>query len=659
MRIAQKVPVGELSCSDKVRWESVSMNTILFIENKEDVEVIEELKRNEEFLIISLDPEVTYTLEKKGLIFKVQDDYFSFDEYLKLGLESFDKVEKFCKYCDFFLQENIGFLKENKLNLASYHYYCFKILFDVLVSKIFVLKKIIEKENPRRIYFFDNNISESIDEGLYFKEKSPYNEVLKILCKYYNINCKEFTTRKEKDISQIAEPPINKTINFIFDIYRMFRKTYDILSGKYKELPVIFMTFPGYDLSYVAKLIKKENMAKILCFDPESGKKPQFIFLSWEKVKALNYDKTISENINLLKIWQNLSKDKEFRGFFMLDNIDTFPIAEQKMKYFFTVFVKALINLYISSFELFKTYKPKVFFAPFIVRARMLVVAEAARKNNIPLAVYQHGGVYGYSNCKINRETDFQYCDYYISFGEGVKRRLQNSRANIISVGSFLLNDLRKMNTMKNGMKIKKKLGINKKRKIVVYVMNPIYRNWNYIDYTYYTDHECFNVQRKIIDIFAKHSKYQYILKVFPIYNEKDPIVPYVNDKKNKNFEIVYDVSFREILPCADLIVMDAVSTPLLEALTTSQKIMIYDLFKGTFSDAIEILKKRAYYSRDIDEYLKELDRALEEGDFFIENPDNEFSEIYGKHDDLKEMNSKIENFLNEKINDEKKEAAI
>jgi|GEM_PF-4213848 len=626
------------------------MNALLFLENKEDAEKAAQLKKNEELTIIALDPEAAYALEKNNISFNTQDDYFAADEYLKLGLENFNKVEQFCKYCDLFLKENINFLKENNIEPSFYHYFSFKILFDIAASKICVLKKIIEKNKPSKIYFFDNGREETVNETFLFENKSPFSEPLKILCKHYNAEFKIINTKKNP-AAEAVNPPKSKKNNVVLYIYRMFRKIFDNLFGKYEQLPVVFMTSPSYDLSYIAKLIKKKKNARILCFEPETDIAPHFIFPSWEKLKITGNNDNVLPGADFDMLWVKLLKNKEFRDFFILRGVDIFPIVETRLKYFFTVFAGKLMNLYLMSVELFKAYKPKIFFTPHTHRGRMKILTEAARKSGIPVAVYQHGGVYGYSEYTFNSQSDIQYCDYLISFGEGVKQRYPLSGAKIIPVGSFLLHDISRKNTVENKIETKRRLGINKGKKVVVYVMNPIFRSWKYIDYLYYTDHECFNSQRKIIDVFAKHDEYQYILKIFPCYNEKDPIVPYIKDKKKENFMVIWDKFFKYIMPCADLIVMDAVSTPLLEALTTNQKIMIYDLYKSTFPDAVEVLRKRAYYSDNIDEYLNELDKELAKGDFEIKNPNNDFSELYGKYEDLTEMNAKIKSFLNEKIN--------
>lgn len=623
------------------------MTNLFFIEKKDDIAALKENKADKFYKIISLDPEVSYFLEKNGISFNNQDDYFKRGEYIDLASENFKKTEEFCNYCDEFLQKKIDFLKNNKLAVTFYHFLCFRVLFDILKSRFYIIKNIIEKEKPELICYFDNYCEDEINERFYFAKNSPYNEALKIIADYYSIKCAVYNSKDVKG-SATYNPitDVSNSTNLIRRVYRSLRKIYDSFLNKYEKLPVIFMTSPSYDLSRVAKLIKNTKLAKILSFSPESSADPYFIFPTWEKVRDISYDKIFLKEINLKEIWCNIKRDEKFQNFFMEKGINLFPAAEKRLEYFFVKFIIEIMDLYLKGLELFKKYKPKIFLAPYVDRARMKILAEAARTNNIPIAVYQHGGVYGYTKYMLNGDSDVEYCDYFISFGEGLKSRFGKCKAQNMPVGSFILSELTEKNTGANKVKLIKKLKLKKDKKIVVFVMSSLLRSISYIDHLFYTDHECFNVQKKIIDVFAKHDDYQYILKVFPLYKENDPIVSYAKDKNKENFKIIWDIPFKQLIPCADLFVMDSASTPLLEALTINKKIMVYNLFGSMYPDAVEVLKKRAYYSENIDEYLSELDKELAKGDFEIKNPNNEFSELYGKYDDLDEIKNRTMNFL-------------
>ena len=325
------------------------MKSIFFIEYKEDIPLLLKIEKSDQLIIIALDPEVAYHLEKLNIPYQTQDSYCSHDELLKAVLSNFEKVTEFCKISDKIISKNSQFVTVNNLTLTYNHFYCFKALFDLLSLRTYALKKIIETENPKKIYYTDNEAQDYIEERLIFKTKSSYTLTLNEICKKLNIKnivLKSLNSEEQTFTPAITSNPVNKNLPVI--IYRKIKKIIDKITGKFKKLPVVFVTFEGYNISKIIKIIKNQNFAKILKFDPESDAPPEFIYPSWEAKPEIVYDMSVTEKIDFLKIWNELSENENFKKSMDFNGISLYEMLKPRMKYFFTVFFPYWFRYFLS-----------------------------------------------------------------------------------------------------------------------------------------------------------------------------------------------------------------------------------------------------------------------------------------------------------------------
>ena len=90
-----------------------------------------------------------------------------------------------------------------------------------------------------------------------------------------------------------------------------------------------------------------------------------------------------------------------------------------------------------------------------------------------------------------------------------------------------------------------------------------------------------------------------------------------------------------EILHVADLFVIDCPTTVLLEALTTNKKIIVaaFKDFSRIDPKAVTLLRKRTVLSETKEEFLRNIELALQKEDWNLPEPvDREFMKAYGTH---------------------------
>jgi hypothetical protein len=123
------------------------------LEFKEDIQEALSFVGNDayNYRLIALRPVVAYELDKRGLVYTGTLDYAGEDERIRQGIENLGVVQHLTSQIDNEIPQQLRF---PSIKPGHYSFYYLKILFDVVVTKIQLLKKIIESEKPSEIIVF-------------------------------------------------------------------------------------------------------------------------------------------------------------------------------------------------------------------------------------------------------------------------------------------------------------------------------------------------------------------------------------------------------------------------------------------------------------------------------------------------------------------------
>jgi hypothetical protein len=153
--------------------------------------------------------------------------------------------------------------------------------------------------------------------------------------------------------------------------------------------------------------------------------------------------------------------------------------------------------------------------------------------------------------------------------------------------------------------------------KLILYPTNFYYQNdLHNRFYPTFSDNLQWDIQKALVNVFAKYFDYKTIVKYHPSHDYRDPPLEKYSEKKgfiNIRF-IKNEYTFAELIQCADIIVLDYPTTTLLQSLTTDKPVFVYTGQLKIDKDALELLKKRAYcfdilenLKASLDSYLKGL----------------------------------------------------
>ena len=141
-------------------------------------------------------------------------------------------------------------------------------------------------------------------------------------------------------------------------------------------------------------------------------------------------------------------------------------------------------------------------------------------------------------------------------------------------------------------------------------------------------------IQKQFMDLAKKYPEKKFIIKLHPSHKEKEPLISYAKDKDIENLQIITsEMTVRELTDIADIIIIDLISTGILQVLTSHLPIFVYTGLHEIDEDTILQLKKRAYVYQSYRQLFYALDefiRYQKVADYPIDTTNIDFMMNYG-----------------------------
>ncbi|MAG26900.1 hypothetical protein CMI47_15280 [Candidatus Pacearchaeota archaeon] len=475
---------------------------IILIENKH--QALEFLKNKETFssvLPISFQLEVENILEKSNTSFKTEEDYedpLAHKQVQKETLKDMDYLSK---------EINLNYRKINLFQLFTVNLYQFIVFKKRYVN---ILKQIIKKENPSKIFVFSNSSDSEI-----------YKDIVKQVFE------------KPVEFIDYSIPPgkKDKTLNFLGLLQNTLSKTLLFLSSKSDNK--IFTTAPKSLFPSITESLLKNKKNKVFrCFDTLQGS----YFMNKSYVPFYQFKGKDSSDLLDLKKEINIFNKK-------IENLKINPSIEQSLKQYLkklisSDFIKAarLIN---EVSHLAKKNKISLALFHSDVDTFQKTVVQTLSNHNIPSIVIQHG------LCGHPIGFTPVSSDYFLAFGETSKKRMISwgcPPEKIIITGASQYDPL--INKGKKG-----------KEKIIVYSVN----SGNTLKTI--PGHLTKKRQKKILEIIFKTLKnlpdYKLIIKTKPGWDLNGLPEKIAKSLDFKNFQVIdKKVNNTELMNSADLMII-------------------------------------------------------------------------------------------------------
>lgn len=597
--------------------------------------------------IIALSPFAIYELDRRTVPYKIPEDYYDSQELYQLGMDNWQKVEAFCSIIDSSIHKACPITAEHSIKPALFSIFYLKIVYDAALVRLFQLFKLINAEKPNIIFIYDTRdypfgISEKAPYLLFDNRESIYTHLLKLTGWKVPIEVLPYVKQPEEPIPrQKAMKALPKFKDKVAKWLLLHPEWYDLTvatrKGKWSRLSVRLKSFlPGnkkmpvlfFGWGYSWNDCKDELQS--------AGIAPIFTMPDYQRHWLSEPFSEKVDSGSLPDIWQELQTDGEFRRFFVWQDIDFFPVVRNRLPFLVERLTLACLKAYEEVSKVIRNRGIKAVLASSLSTCTSRSAAQAAHSAGIPVITWQHGN-YGYMGQPIIIYNDIMDADTLFVFGEGVVEKYAESArrlgTQLIPLGSTSLEAL---SQRKPRRKVKKIVPLNLERKSVLYVVTSFYENSLYIALLPpFSDNHYWHTQRTILDTLARHQDYTIVVKTHPSHTHREtPLHWYAREKGFGNCRFIRDeCSFKDLLPLADVLVIDWPATTLLEALTTSKPIFVYTGHLDIDDQAQKLLERRAFCHRELEDFVDGLEKFLSSGIMDTDFSDTEFLKRFGTAD--------------------------
>jgi len=614
---------------------------ILLEHEKQVKNCLERFKEIKDQKLVITSPFAMYELDKHRIPYKIIEDYYNSKELYKLGTDNYKKIESLCDIIDEYVQNACPATAKLGIRPALFSFYHLKIIYDAVTIRLFQLSKLIEAEKPNVLYVYDSKrfpfgISRMAPYLLFDNRESIYARLL--ACEGWGTSVTTLPYVPPPENSDISKlQPSSKALKvrrwlqhhprlYALAAETQKRRLHGLFDGLKSYLGAggkirVLVFGRGYDWDDCGEELQSAGI------DHFTRIRDDLEYWMSDHPSNINADA-------LHDAWKGLKADDKFRKFFVWDNIDFFPVVEDRLQFLVERLTPACLNAYEETAELLRKRKIKAFLSSAFDSCTSHSAARAARNSNVPVVTWQEGS-YGYFNHPIAIYNNLMDSSVFFTYGEGVVSEYLISAkrfgTRLSPIGSAALDALSQARQSKKV----KKLANTMSKKVVLYETTNYYQNSLYLSIPPpFSDNHFWHTQRMILDTLAKHHDYTAVVKLHPNPMYRAPSLrACAETNKFKNCRFFRDeYTFAELLSVADALVVDFPTTTLLEALTTSKPVFVYTEHIHINPKARELLERRAFCYQELENFVDALDKYLSEGkiDRKVDLNDRKFLEAYG-----------------------------
>lgn len=121
--------------------------------------------------VISLYKRASIACEKRGIKYKIIENFSNIEDTIKFTLKSYDNLLAFCERYDSIAKEQLPELKSRGINPFQFSYYHLKILIDSVSVKLYQMYHFLKKaEDATIIYRREDILDNEIPENLFYQD---------------------------------------------------------------------------------------------------------------------------------------------------------------------------------------------------------------------------------------------------------------------------------------------------------------------------------------------------------------------------------------------------------------------------------------------------------------------------------------------------------
>lgn len=600
------------------------MKTVILLEHEGQVkDCLKSLKETKgQKLIIALSPFAMYELDKQNLPYKTPEDYYTPTEFFRIGKAIHKRAEKLCDFIDELLQQEFPELKAAGLCPAKYQIIPLIMVFDALTSRVFQLKRILDRERPDIVFAFCSDPHPYDAYGFCFDNRELlYGKILGLLG--WGVK------------TVVMQTPTKKNSKDGKKIYTFEKKIYELLASN----PNTFYAADALRdrrlmkaVSLFGKSLLARNKTNALTLDLSYDVRYCYatfldkgIFLSYLKDEsyAWAHGKKLDSEV-VSRIVTRLDQE-DVKKYFVHEGIDLYPLLRDRIEFLIRQGVPACLTGHEKAGDVIKSRKIKAVLAPYFVTPTSRSIARAAQNLGVPVLTWFHG-------VPLNDHATIQYMelmssDICMSYGtmlsKSYLRHAKQWNAKVVPVGSARLDHTKKVAKMPENTTPKSN---NSTR--LLYATTHYYQNdFYFCVFPPPSDNMLYRTQLAMINGIGRLDNVNATVKLFPGHHNRDPpLREYAETKGYKNMKWVKDVPpFVDLLNRCDVVVLDFPSTPLVEAVAAGKPVFLLTKYLEIWRDVLKLLKRRVACFEHEGELIKSLKNYLQTGFYTADLSDDGF----------------------------------
>lgn len=612
--------------------------TLVFVESGSDIDRLREVGdgRDRSFKVIALSPEAEYALEKAGLPFALADDYYAEEEITKAGISNYERVDEFCAYVDAWFEQRSEIVKRFGLKPARFNVYPLKILFDAVSVRLIILRRILTEEKPVGVWAAPEEQEDTpLDPFLFFRA-SIFARLLPLVCAGLGIPLRTWeggercTDDGSTAILDMVNPGRSRN-RYAATLYACWPLVRNLGRGVCLSLgrclganrpEVLVMDLNDREVRLVSASLMNRGACKLLYWSRKSrwvaSLNPFRLMRLNDQGQRDGFVPSLEQEAE--KLWLELVDDPGFRRFLLWEGMDAFPTVESRLRHVFTDLLVKAAELNLQARALFAQSHVQAVVMSQVALYWQRAVCAAAKDCGLRVVNLQHG-MAGERLCPIVYYTECEGIDDFLTYGTGMEDfcRRHYSRAAIpLPTGSPALDQLQASAGSRKPDRMLRRLRLAQGKKIVVYCPTSSMGNKSYVTYSYpKSDSRYFSIQRRIVETFRDYPSLQFVVKQHVGMPRGFPLADLIQDLRMDNCRVVVEEpSFVDLLAVADLVILDSPTMTFLETLAMGRPVLVFNDWFRWEPEALELLKRSAVYSDNLDEFIGILRGYLATGRF-------------------------------------------
>jgi hypothetical protein len=596
------------------------------------------------------------------------EDFYYWDYINMLGQENMDIAEQACDEVDLVLREAIGRMPGFDLLSFRALFHPFKGFLDGITLRLAPVEAVFKYIQPSWVVCFPQ--SEYVIKGANLLDKPTLSLTSRIVpwvaqaqnCRVdwlsdAGINKDADTTSRNPQHGQVRDFNrekrfIEDQINILHEVLKRYQYKVQNPSGK----PSLFSN-EGLD-HFTARILH--------CWQNHYGG-AVFDITTLYTGRAGEDAKVIETSLNEIGqlLWSRIDQTQSIRQIFKTVGVDYYPLVSSFLNILITKEIPRLLFAAAIVQRNFSQLKNAVVMTGGMMDINS-VIGKACSKYNVPMVSTHRGGFLGYCLTPFHERYELADADFYLCGGPGAagtfaapspmaRWRPERKRARPVVTGSAWVDELvTRYRTAKpcsaEQMTADQKLP---KRKTIMYVMSALLGDNCYIGYIFHPEIWLWRFQYELINLLSRCPDIDVILK--PPMSDRypqitNPVFDWLKVQDFKNIRVYpEDTALEKIMDMADAFIVDSPSTPLWPLVSSEKPFAAYidRTFFKLVPQAAVMLKKRAVFADNRDEFLEKLWAFLQKPDWTLEQPVNdEFLHHYGTYLNDGNSDKRVTEFL-------------